>query len=109
MILEAVQVKRYKNGLFVTSITPRTDLVSDLNILCNSTQVMGLDNMRLCNVRADVEAIKRKLAANQPILKTVMGQKLTMRLLYGHNLTELRVSDCLIPLSPIHVSKGNSL
>lgn len=92
MILEAVQINRYKNGLFVTSITPRSELSNDLNILCNSNQVMGFDNMRLANVRADVEAIKRKIAAGEPIGKNIMGVKLTVNMLYGHNISELRVS-----------------
>ena len=92
MILEAVQVNRYKNGLFVTSITPRTDLVNDMNIMINSAQVTGLDNMRLQNVRAAVEDIKRKVAAGDKISKTVLGKKLTIYDFYGQHVGELRVS-----------------
>ena len=92
MILEAVQVNRYKNGLFVTSITPRTDLVNDMNIMINSAQVTGLDNMRLQNVRAAVEDIKRKVAAGDKFSKTILGKKLTIYDFYGQHVGELRVS-----------------
>ena len=92
MILEAVQVNRYKNGLFVTSITPRTDLVNDMTIMINSAQVTGLDNMRLQNVRAAVEEIKRKVAAGDKISMTIAGKKLTIYDFYGQHVGELRVS-----------------
>ncbi|KAL8793630.1 MAG: hypothetical protein Q9195_003782 [Heterodermia aff. obscurata] len=90
MILEAVQVNRYKNGLFVTSITPRTDLVHDMNIMINSAQVTGLDNMRLQNVRAAVEEIKRRVAAGDKIGVTVLGKRMTIYDFYGVNVHELR-------------------
>lgn len=92
MILEAVQVNRYKNGLFVTSITPRTDLIHDMNIMINSAQVTGLDNMRLQNVRAAVEEIKRRVAAGDKISMTIGDKKLTVYDFYGMNVDELRVS-----------------
>ena len=92
VILEAVQINRYKNGLFVTSITPRTDLVNDMTIMINSAQVTGLDNMRLQNVRAGVEQIKRRVAAGDKIGKTVAGKKLTIYDFYGQHVSELLVS-----------------
>ena len=104
MILEAVQILRYKNGLFVTSITPRTDLVNDMTIMINSAQVTGLDNIRLQNVRAAVEEIKRRVAAGETIGKTVMGKKLTIYDFYGQHIGELRVST---PRKLFHISFGS--
>ena len=104
MILEAVQILRYKNGLFVTSITPRTDLVNDMTIMINSAQVTGLDNMRLQNVKAAVEEIKRRVAAGETIGKTVMGKQLTIYDFYGQHVGELRVST---PQKLFHSSFGS--
>ena len=92
MILEAVQVNRYKNGLFVTSITPHTDLMHDINILIASTQVTGLDNLRVQNVKAGVEEIKRRRASGHRISTTVMGRRMTIYDFYGQHVSELRVS-----------------
>ena len=92
MILEAVQINRYKDGLFVTSITPRTDLLNDLEILCNSNQVMGVDKMRLLNVKHACETLTRDTAAGKRFPLVNNGIEMSIYQLYGNKITELKVS-----------------
>lgn len=54
MILRVVQIMDYKNGLFKTAVTHETDLMHDINVLINSAQVTGLDNLRMVDVRLAV-------------------------------------------------------
>ena len=87
-ILRAVQYNRYKNGLFVTSITPRTDIMHDLNVLINSTQVMALDVLRLVNVRLAVQAIRDDQAMGKEY-SNIHGQKIGFFSIHGTVLVEL--------------------
>ena len=90
MILHAVQINRYKNGLFVTSITPRSDLMNDLNVLINSAQVTGLDNLRLVNVKDGLGRIYEAIAHGTEV-KMICGSELwTVDVEAGFLVPELR-------------------
>lgn len=90
MVLHAVQINRYKNGLFVTSITPRSDLMNDLNVLINSAQVTGLDNLRLVNVKEGLERIYDAIARGNEV-KVICGTELwTVDIEAGFMIPELR-------------------
>ena len=51
MILRAVQLTDYKNGLSKTALTHETDLTHDINFLVTTPQVTGLDNLPMVSVR----------------------------------------------------------
>ena len=72
MILHAVQINRYKNGLFVTSITPRSELLNDLNVFIDSAQVTGLDNLRMFNIKEGIERVYTAIRQGTEV-KTICG------------------------------------
>ena len=75
MILHAVQINRYKNGLFVTSITPRSELLNDMNVFINSAQVTGLDNLRMYNIKEGIERIHNAIRQGNEV-KNAFGTQL---------------------------------
>lgn len=100
MVLHAVQINRYKNGLFVTSITPRSDLVNDLNVFINSAQVTGLDNLRMVNIKEGIERIYAAIRQGNEV-KTICGTELwAVDIEAGWMLSELTV--CM--LQALHLS-----
>ena len=75
MVLHAVQINRYKNGLFVTSITPRSELLNDMNVFINSAQVTGLDNLRIVNIKEGIERIYSAIRQGNEV-KSIYGREM---------------------------------